>query len=158
MIPLVNPEDRILLKKLIPQQFTQTNGQTGFEIIRRDYERLKGCVETSERDGLVSADERKDITKDLNRVYSFFQDLSKRERKVFLEGDLRTQTDNSLRSDLDRLFYGFCEYLDSMNEILKRLRNSGHLSNDQFESLVNRFEGFRSLHRRVTLYLHDLYL
>lgn len=145
MIYLDNPKDRILLKKLLPQRLTQTNGSVGYSVLSRDYPTLKTCLNNSVKQGITSEDEVNDVLKDLDNVFRFFRNLSLRERKVFTEG-VREETDSSLKTELERSFESFCEYLDLMLETLKRLRNSGHLSDDQYQSLKRNFEQFRNLH------------
>lgn len=157
MIPLVDPNDRILLQPLIPKSATQTQGQLGYGIMKRDYSTLKTCISNCRKEGIVSEDEVTDVQRDLDKVLAFFKDISSRERTVFNEG-VRDEPDSSLKKELDESFDSFCRYLDTMAETLFRLRNTGHLADKQYQSLIRSFESLRDLHRRILSYLDDLYL
>ena len=158
MIPITDPNDRILLRNLLPNKLKpQTNGFVGNEIFQRYTPVLFSCLSDSHGRGVISDDELKEVSKEIDKLTDFFRQLSDREKKLFNEG-VKQETDTGLKSELENLFGFFCQYLDVIIEVLFRLRNSGHISDDQYQRLVRSYESHRQIHRKVVSYLDTLYL
>jgi hypothetical protein len=114
-------------------------------------------LQNSEDKGLTNHDQIADVVKDIEDVVDFFRDLAAREVRVFGEG-VSNSTDGTLRVLLNSSFRDLCEYLDAMKEVLFRLRNKGHVTDDQYSYLVRYFEALRELHRLLYGYLDRVYL
>ena len=142
-----------LLKNMLPKKHPPVGaGGRGYELLAAQAPILVTLLATSTKDGLVTDEQADEVMKNLQDVVAFFKDLRSREVRVFSES-VRLSSDSTLKVHLDRSFEEFAQYLDTLREILFRLRNHGIITDERYQWAQEYFETLRELHREALFYL-----
>jgi hypothetical protein len=156
MIPYARPDrNKTLLQNLLPPRIKETKASQGYFALLGQVPVLMSILASSYSKGLLDDQQIKQAVNDLDALVDFYRDLSRRQAKLVGEGVSipRNMSDGGLKAELDMSFEQLCRYLDSMAEILFRLRNKGHIGQEQYQWMVRYFDSLRQLHREVYNYL-----
>lgn len=122
------------------------------QMLQRASPVLMNALRTAYQRGLLNADQLRDIRKSFNEVMTAFGDLAQRQKKLGEAYDIRRESDAALKVKATASLDDFCQHLDDISELARRLRGSGNLENAEYLALLDLQELLRRCSREIIVW------